>query len=161
MNNITTNKIQQMIKVLTSAPASGKTEYCIARIREVSEQKNPVNIWVLVPDGYQASQFRQRLARSGGSMGVSINSFGSLPRSILEQNHIYIPMAPKAVVQQLVRKSIEAVDLQYYFDIASMPGFTEVLIERFGELKRGLVSPETLIKSAANKTIKVQEIASN
>jgi len=118
---------------------------------------------VLVPDGYQAIDFRQRMAEQGGTLGVHVSTFGSLLREILEGSGKSVPLAPPALIQLLIRQAIQEVHqagkLSHYAGIREKPGFVNALQSRFAELKRGLVYPETFVEYASNQAQPLQELA--
>ena len=152
------------IKIITSPPASGKTTACLRRLLEVGKAHPHKDIWVLVPDGYQAVAFRHKLADSGGSLGVSVISFDNLLREILESTGRSVPLAPNMLGQAFIRRAVAQVfeqgGLVHYQAIREMPGFISALQARFADLKRGLVYPDTFSKYAQSQPKPVQELAS-
>lgn len=152
------------IQIITAPPASGKTTYCIQRMLEANKAHPQKDLWVLVPDGYQATAFRRKLAESGGSLGISVISFNNLLREILESTGSSVPLVPQMLGQAFIRQAVSQVFAQgrlaHYQAIRETPGFIAALQDRFAELKRGLVYPEAFSKYAQSQSKPVQELAS-
>jgi len=152
------------LKILLSTPATGKTHACISRVREETKQLRGNPTWVILPDRYQVASFRRRLAEAGGAFGAQIGTFGTLYHEILRLAGKPVPLASDAVVQRLIRgvieEALEEGQLSHFHNIAGKPGFLSVLRDRFGELKRAQVQPETFLKFTAKQDSTLQELAS-
>ena len=152
-----------LVELLIAPPASGKTETCIERIKSVRSTQPLVKIWVLVPDRLKAAYFRQRLAVSGGGMGVTIGTFRDLYIEILERNGIFIPVITPALEHRLVQETVDKVfenhELTHYGPIKGKPGFILALQDAFAELRGSLVRPEHFIKYTRNSTPARLELA--
>lgn len=149
--------------ILLSTPATGKTHTCISRVREAVKQLRGNPAWVILPDRYQVASFRRQLAEVGGAFGVQIGTFGTLYHEILRLAGEPVPLASDAVFQRLIRGVIEEAlskgQLSHFQEIAGKPGFMSVLKDRFGELKRAQVQPETFLKFTAKQGKALQELA--
>ena len=151
------------VKLLTGPPSSGKTSYLLNRVIKEKQEKPLAIVWVLVPDGYHALTFRRLLGEVGGAIGVTVNTFGSLYREILEQGKSVSPLAPPAVIHQLVRKAVGQVfhtgALQHYAEIRHTPGFIRALSKRIIVLKRELINPDAFEQVTQSFPPRIQEIA--
>ena len=150
------------IELLIGLPASGKTKTCIDRIKSLQSPQSIKSIWVIVPDRYQAASFRQRMAQSGGALGVQVGRFEDLSRSLLEHDGKFQPIASLPLQNRVIRESIKsAVDqgsMTHFLSISDFPGFVTVLRDAFTELKRELVSVEHFLEIAEQGTIAQKEL---
>jgi hypothetical protein len=80
------------VELILAPPAAGKTAACIQRIQSVRKTEPLAPVWVLVPDAQNAAYFRQRLARAGGALGVSVGTFRALYTDLLERQGNYTPV---------------------------------------------------------------------
>lgn len=151
------------LRVLAAPSASGKTSFCVQRVRQVLRDHPQSEIWVLVADGSQALQFRRLLAQAGGALGVQVVSFNNLLREILEINGQTLPLAPPALVSTFIQQSVEWAasrgDLSYYEPIRHMRGFIGALEGVFKDLKRGLVYPDAFLEYTVGSGQAIKEIA--
>ena len=151
------------IQLLISPPATGKTRTCIERIRSLHAENPLAKVWVVLPDRLQTAAFRRRLAEAGGAIGVQVDTFGGLYQEILARAGQPLPLASDPVAQHLVKIAIDDLFRQggliTYGSIRSMPGFTLALHDRFAELKRALVRPETLLNVTAGGSPGIIELA--
>jgi ATP-dependent helicase/DNAse subunit B len=149
--------------ILLSTPATGKTHACISRVREAVKQLHVIPAWVILPDRYQVSAFNQRLVSAGGAFGVQVGTFGMLYHEILRLAGKPVPVASDVVLQRLIRGVIEDAmsegQLSHFQEIAGKPGFLSVLKDRFSELKRAQVQPQTFLNFAAKHDKALQELA--
>jgi len=148
--------------ILLSTPATGKTHACISRVREAVKRLHGIPAWVVLPDSLQVLAFNRRMVDAGGAFGVQVGTFGTLYHEILRLAGKPVPLASDAVLQRLIRGVIEEAlsdgQLSHFQEIAGKPGFLSILKDRFGELKRAQVQPETFIKFAAKQDKPLQEL---
>ncbi len=149
--------------ILLSAPVTGKTHACISRVQEAVKQLHVIPAWVILPDRLQVPAFNQRLVDAGGAFGVQVGTFGTLYQEILRLAGKSVPLASDVVLQRLIRGVIEEAlskgQLSHFQEIAGKPGFLSVLKDRFGELKRAQVQPQTFLKFTAKQDKALQELA--
>ena len=149
--------------ILIAPSTAGKTECCIARIRELRADQLLAESWVLLPDRFQTAAFRRRLAAAGGGVGVHIGTFGDLYHALLARAGRPIPVASDSIVHALIKTAIrDAMDrgeLAHYGPIAEKPGFIRTLRDRFAELKRARVFPEALEEAARERGPALLELA--
>jgi len=149
--------------ILLSTPATGKTHACISLVQEAVKRLHFLPVWVILPDRLQVPAFNQRLVEAGGAFGVQIGTFGTLYHEILRLAGKPAPLASDVVLQRLIRGVIEEVlsegKLSHFQEIADKPGFLSVLEDRFGELKRAQVQPQTFLKFATKHDKALQELA--
>lgn len=151
------------VELLIASPATGKTEYCIRKIRELQSNASPLESWVLVPDRLQAAAFRQRLVRAGGAIGAHVGTFGDLYRHLLERAGSCVPVASAPLLHTLLQEAVDSLaargGLVHYAALRSLPGFFLTLRDVFAELKRSLVFPEQFLQVTQNDTPARQELA--
>ncbi|MGW8178149.1 MAG: PD-(D/E)XK nuclease family protein, partial [bacterium] len=103
------------------------------------------------------------LAESGGVLGVEVATFGDVYRHILEEAGKPVPVVSESVALLLIRSIIDELfsqgRLPYYGQIRSFPGFHNVLLDRFAELKRALVWPEIFVEMTRGSEPKLAELA--
>lgn len=133
------------VELIIAPPATGKTDACLQRIREVQKAHPLSPTWVIVPDRLQAAAFRRRLAAAGGAMGVQVGRFTDLFKHILENEGTFQPAASAPLLHRLIQETVdcavEANAIPYYQPLQLFPGFIIALRDAFAELKRALVSP--------------------
>ncbi len=131
---------------LIVAPAnSGKTHYCLQRIQTTLTAAPRAEMRVVMPNRTQAAAFRRRLAELGEPPGVRVSTFGDLYDELLARARGTVPVTSAAVVQRLLRASVDAVaergDLRHYAAIQRRPGFTLALADLIDELKQFRIQP--------------------
>lgn len=150
-------------ELLIAPPASGKTETCIHRIQNIRESQSLSKIWVIVPDRKKAAYFRDRLAGSGGEMGVVIGTFRDIYIDMLESNGIFTPVVTPALEHRLVKETIDVAfsnkELTHYAPIQQKPGFIRALQDCFAELRGALVRPERFLEYTRNAAPARRELA--
>lgn len=152
------------VELIVARSATGKTEYCIARIQTALSAAPLSTVWIVVPDRLQAAAFRRRLAVRGGAIGAHVGTFGDLYRNILEQTGKNIPIASSSlihfIIQEVVHHAFQQGKLSHYASLRGKPGFYLALRDAFAELKRYLVFPEEFVGCTSNGTLAQQELAS-
>lgn len=153
-----------MTPTLLLAPAAfGKTEYCIERVRAVQQENPLAPVRVILPDRNQASAFRRRIARHGGTFGVEIGTFQDAYRAVLADAGQFLPVASDALVHKLVRRALETLhsagQLEHYAPIVGRAGLTLAVTDVIAELKRALVQPETFATAAADREPRLRDLA--
>lgn len=151
------------VELLIAKPATGKTEYCIQKIRELHTSSNLAETWVILPDRLQAAAFRKRLAFAGGALRTRVGTFGDLYRHILEGAGADVPVTSTPLIHTILQDAVAELDqggnLIHYASLRSLPGFFTALRDAFAELKRSLVYPEQFLEIAENDTLARQELA--
>lgn len=137
------------VRILLGAPASGKTEWLIRRIRSLKAKQRFSESWVLVPDGSKVVYLRKRIGQAGGAVGVHVGSFGMLCLNLLEQNGQFVSVMPPAmnsqIVQDLLARAWEDGELEQFANIKDKPGLIEVLQDAFTELRGGYLLPDDIL----------------
>ncbi len=148
--------------LLIGAPATGKTERCLARVMAAQSGPPLKQVWVVVPDRTQAGAFRRRLAERGGALGVQVGRFEDLYQQLLTQRGMMKATISLPLQNRLIREAIhgaaEAGELTHFVPIAHFPGLVTAMREAIVELKRALVSPERLLEAAAERTAAQREM---
>lgn len=146
-------------RLLTSTPASGKTQSTIEDILDMLKRNPLANIRVIVPDRLQAAYFRRRLSVSGGTIGVYVGTFNDLYKTILEKAGRFVPVASNALLHRIVQDVVDTTPLVHYAPLRTQPGFILALQDAFAELKRALIYPDTFIESSRGVPLAPQELA--
>ncbi len=138
--------------LLVAPPGSGKTHFCLEKIRATLKQSPFAPVWLIVRDRLQAAAYRKRLQQAGLALGVEVATFGDLYEAVLSQSGSSIPTAEEPALRALIRAVVDEVDaaggLAHFARLRQTPGFIAVLSERFAELKRSLIWPDQLIATA-------------
>ncbi len=141
------------IELLVGAPATGKTERCLARVKGAQAGLPLKQVWVVVPDRTQAGAFRRRLAERGGALGVQVGRFEDLYKQLLTERAMMMPTISLPLQNRLIREAIrgaaEAGELTHF---AHFPWLVTAMREAIVELKWALISPERLMEVAAERT---------
>ena len=150
--------------LLVAPPGSGKTHYCLEKIRETAARAPFAPIWIIVRDRLQAAEYRGLLENRGLSLGVEVATFGDVYDEALLRSGGGIPVADAPALNALIQSVVDQANaegkLRHFSGISSMPGFAAVLSERFSELKRSLVWPERMANLArAQASPALEELA--
>ena len=136
--------------ILIAPPAAGKTRAAVARVQAALREKPFARVWVVLPENLQIAAFQNRLAETGGALGVQVGTFQSLYRALLQEAGQAYPAVPRPLADRLVGAAIAEVhargQLPHYAAIRHTPGFVRELRTRFAELKRALIFPEKLVE---------------
>lgn len=150
--------------LLLAPAASGKTEFCIERLRAVQSEQPLAPIRVILPDRNQVSAFKRRLAGRGGAFGVEIGTFQDAYASVLGQAQQFLPLASEALTHRLVRSAIETLaqtnQLPHYAPIADRAGLTLAVADIIGELKRALIQPEAFAAAVSASHPRLRDLVS-
>ena len=139
-----------MTRKLLIAPAGhGKTARVIEALRALPPLA-PAR--VIVPDRVEAGAFRRRLAQAGGALGVRVGTFYDLYADVLALaggppvgGMARLPAAVRhRLIGHLFESLADAGRITYYAPLRGASGFSRLLGQLFGELKRGRVLPEEL-----------------
>jgi len=128
--------------------ASGKTAYLVARARELAQGLR-VTPRVVVPTQLQARAWQQRLAASGGALGVRVGTFDSLYRDILAAAGVTVIRLSDPIQYRLLRALSAEADLEHYAPLRAMPGFVQAVHDLIRELKAGGVPPDAFAEAVA------------
>jgi len=150
------------IQLLIGAPATGKTERCLARVQAAQAGLPLQQVWVLVPDRAQAAAFRRRLAEKGGALGVHVGRFADLYKHLLSARGKALATISLPLQNRLIREAIHAADVEkkltHFAPIVHFPGLVTAMRDVIVELKRGLVNVEKFMLAAENGTAAQQEM---
>jgi len=142
------------VRFILGVAGSGKTEYCLEKIREeLSNKPGGAPVFYLVPE--QATfQLEKELACTpelGGIMRVQVLSFRRLAwrvfREIGKENHKPIGELGKKMILKKLMDDKKG-ELQVFAQAAKQPGFLDMLSKTLTEMKLYLITPEQL-KGAA------------
>lgn len=136
------------IHLYLAPAASGKTAYLVARARELAQGLR-VTPRVVVPTQLQARAWQQRLAASGGALGVRVGTFDTLYRDILAAAGVTVIRLTEPIQYRLLRALSAEAELAHYAPLRAMPGFVQAVHELIRELKAGGVEPEAFAEAVA------------
>jgi ATP-dependent helicase/nuclease subunit B len=149
------------------APAGqGKTAYVLQRIQHTRAADPLAPMRVILPNQAQVSAFRQRLAKDGGALGVSVGTFYNLYPEVLAWAGKPEPRLPEAAQYRLlgsiVARLADADRLPYYAPLCDKPGFIVALRALLEELKRAGIRRDEFrqaIQSLPNPEARLIELA--
>lgn len=151
------------VELLIGPAASGKTQYCIDRIKQVRAQHALAPIWVLVPDAHKARYFKRRLAAPDGAIGVRVGTFRNLYTELLERSGRFVPALTDALEHRLLQETAAQLatqgQLPHYRPIHDKPGFISAIIDVFWELRSALVTAEQFEQQTAQLGDPPRELA--
>jgi ATP-dependent helicase/DNAse subunit B len=129
------------------APAScGKTSWAVSEARRRSKELSTAAV-IVVPSHLQVQDLTQRLAREGGSLGVSLATFNELAREVVTKAGLY-PTHLSDTAQLYVAEATAAeLHLEYFAGIKEKPGFIRAMLEAIRELKSGGISPDQFLQA--------------
>ena len=151
------------VELILAPPAGGKTSECLRRVQMLRSRAPLAPVRVVVSNALQATDWRHRLALSGGAIGTEIGLFDDLYRQILQHSPTPTPQLHRVGAARMVRAAIraqeEAGTLQHYGQIAQLPGFVQVLGNAFAELKRSMVDPQYMLEVTRSRSRAEYELA--
>ncbi len=100
---------------------------------------------VIVPTRLQVRMWRERLAQTGGALGVTIGTFDDVYREVLRASGRRVTRLVDAVQLRLLRSLVGEAPLTYYDRIRALPGFVQALRDLISELKAGGVFPDRFV----------------
>jgi ATP-dependent helicase/DNAse subunit B len=143
--------------------ASGKTRWCIDKVRATLHAMPLSEVWVVLPDRNQASAFRRRLAESGGALGTRVVIFAELYVELVALAGKQIPVASDQIIARLTRRAIDDLAqnnrLPLYGRIHALPGFARAVADLIAEWKRAQVPPDRLRAAVAGHGQWLNELA--
>ena len=142
-----------MPATLLLAPAAyGKTAHVLDRIRTVRAQKPLAPIVVILPNKIQLDAFEDRLARSGGALGVSLLTFYDLYAELLARAGRPVPQIDGPAQIRLIRLVVDelcaAERLPHFVALRAKPGFATSLRDAFRELKQARITDDAFAAAA-------------
>ena len=134
-----------IIKVITGAPASGKTKWLIDQIQAEKKKPGLRKIRVILPEHRHKKMFQQRLVIAGGMLGVNIGGFVEICQNLLLENGHLFPVASLPFKHRVLLECIDSVDLNEglgdFSTLKAMPGFISLMHDLIGELQQAGVNP--------------------
>ncbi len=136
------------IELYLAPAAAGKTAWVIEQARQAAQTlTGPVRL--IVPSSLQAGAVKQRLARAGGALGVTVQLFHDLYRTSLDAAAVPYTELPEPVQFRLLQAVVAETPLRHYAPIARTPGFIALLQSRLAEFKAAHITPEQLTAAMA------------
>jgi ATP-dependent helicase/DNAse subunit B len=152
-----------MPRLLLAPAGHGKTENTIQRIRQVLADQPLAPVNVIVPNTIQAAGFRQRLASSGGALGVEIFTFHSLYAELLARAAQPIPLLVDPVRIRLLRAITDDLyqqgEIRHFAVLRDKPGFITALRNTIEELKRARIFPDDFASAVNGLEARLEEIS--
>jgi ATP-dependent helicase/nuclease subunit B len=126
---------------LCLAPAAtGKTAFALAQARQAARGLRGC-VHVCVANQVQRRSWKERLADTGGAIGVRVLTFGQLYRELLGLVGAAVTELDDPVQHRLLRAILERVPLVHYRSLLDKPGFPVLLHDLLAELKAAGISP--------------------
>jgi ATP-dependent helicase/DNAse subunit B len=135
-------------RLFLAPAAAGKTAYVLSVVRNVGRGLGTTPR-VVVPTQLQVRSWRRRLAEGGGAIGVHVQTFDDLYRACLNAAGEVYTHLNEASQYHLLRVVVNTLGLRHYAPLADRTGFMRLLRQLIGELKAGLIFPETLAEGVA------------
>jgi ATP-dependent helicase/nuclease subunit B len=141
-----------MPTTLKLAPAaSGKTRWCIGKVRAALQATPLAEVWAILPDRNQAASFTRRLTDAGGALGARVVTLDDVYAELAVRGGTPQPVASDQAVARLTRRAIDELvapkALPYYDANHALPGFARAVVDLIAEGKRAideLVAPKAL-----------------
>ncbi|MBN1666470.1 MAG: PD-(D/E)XK nuclease family protein, partial [Anaerolineales bacterium] len=151
-------------RLLLAPAAHGKTQSAIRRIQEILAAEPLAGITVILPNQLRVSEFRRRLAATGGALGVNLVTFHSLYADILAHAGQPRPRLLDPLQVRLLRAIVDRLcqegRLVHYAPLRTSPGFITALRTIIEELKRARIEPDDFAAAIGGMGANLAEIAS-
>lgn len=151
------------IKLVVAPSGSGKTEFSTHKIYHLKNKDPFLPIYIVVPDGYSAYKFRQKIASKSGLLGIKIGTFFSLSKEILESNNYFYPIINKPqknkLIDQAIKNCVNEGKISHYSKIINFTGFREEINNSIQILKRSHIYPEIFLNYVRNSDNELYEYA--
>ena len=152
-----------MPRLLLAPAGHGKIENIIQRIQQVLAGQPLAPVTVIVPNTIQAAGFRQRLASSGGALGVEVLTFHSLYAELLTRAAQPIPLLVDPVRIRLLRAIVDDLyrhgEIRHFAALLDKPGFIASLRNTIEELKRARIFPDDFASAVNGLEVRLEEIS--
>ena len=148
------------VSLLIAPAAAGKTQYVLELARACAAHLAGTPR-VIVSTSLQRQSWHQRLALSGGAIGVRLLTFDDLHAECLNAaGEVYITL-DEPVQYRMLRAVVDGLDLHYYAPLVSRPGFISALQRLFAEWKAARIWPDRLAHAFAQlgSESRLQELA--
>lgn len=127
---------------LLLAPANGGKTTHLLQLAQATAVHLQAQVYICVPTSLQQHAWRQRLANSGGSIGIHVHTFESLVATCLDQAGTAYTKLSEPVLYRLLRQVIDQQPLHHYAPIRHKPGFIQMVHQFITELKSAAIYPE-------------------
>ncbi len=129
-----------VINILSAVARGGKTEWAVNQSRECAAGLigSP---FVLLPSRTQVDDFKKRLSKQGGTMGVYLGTFRDLAQEIVDRSDTNLIVISEAAQLKLLQSVLDNLTLIYYQRIKHKPGFGQTLLAIIRELEAGMIDP--------------------
>ncbi len=138
------------LTLICGEKGSGKTNYCLSEIEKIKNNNNGAKAVIIVPDQYSYVFEKSVTEKFGGTglNGIEVLTMSQMSNRFLNKNRKnYLEPSGKAMlVQNAVFKA--AKNDNVYSGCTDKPGFANQLTDTITQLKRNMITPEILIKTA-------------
>lgn len=152
-----------MATLLVAPAGHGKTQYALQRIAALLAEEPLAPVIVILPNRAQVVEFRRRMARTGGNLGVGLFTFPDLYAELLaragQSKARLIDPIQIRLLRQVVDRLNQTGGLQYYAPLRTKPGFVSALRDTIQELKRAGIEPQDFARAAVGLDRRVEELA--
>ena len=150
-------------RLLIAPAASGKTQFAIDRLRAIKASDPFASVTVILPNQLQLAEFRRRLMKSGGAIGVELLTFHLLYAELLTRVDQRRARLTDPLQNRLLRHVVDqlcaAGKLPYFAVLRDKPGFIALLRDTLEELKRARVFPSALGGAVFRLGPRLEELA--
>ncbi len=131
------------VKLFIAPAAAGKTEYALALARACAAGL-AATPRVIVASALQRQSWHNRLALSGGAIGVRVSTFDAVYAECLNAaGQVYITL-DEPVQYRVLRAVVDELGLKYYAPLVSRPGFISAVQQLIAEWKAARIWPDVL-----------------
>jgi ATP-dependent helicase/DNAse subunit B len=146
------------------APAGhGKTQFAIDRIRAIKASEPLAPVTVILPNQIRVAEFRNRLAASGGALGIGLVTFHALYAELLTRIGEPKARLSDPVQVRLLRGVVDRLcdegGIKHYAPLRGKPGFVTALRDAIEELKRARVQPDLFFSAVMGLGLRLEELA--
>lgn len=134
------------IRILLAPAASGKTTYILERAQLASGNLQSVPL-IIVPTDAQKYALRSRLAKTGGAMGVRIETFSGISKQSLAAIGENYTTLTTPIQHQLLRHVVNRLPLVHYRPLVRKPGFIQELTRIIHDLKAAKIWPNDFLRA--------------
>ena len=150
------------VDFLLAPAASGKTQHAVRRVHALLKAEPLAPVLVILPNQFHVSEFRCRLAATGGVLGGEFYTFSALYAHLLACAGGLLPRLPDPVQTRLLRKIIDDLCdqgvMRHYAPLRTRPGFVGALRSMIQELKQGRIFPENFAAAVHGLGPRLEEL---
>lgn len=141
--------------LLIGPPRSGKTQWCLDRMRASLRARAHDHARLLLPTTTMAEHLRNELAREGFVFSPrAVSTFGKFINEFVPG----MPAAPSAVLELIIENLLSRLPLRSYERVREFPGFRRALVRAVEEFSAAGGTPEHLPPESADFALLCSEL---